>query len=121
MERSGSIPSLNQRWTAPEVLPDADINDENFHLRADIYSYGQVVAYTLTGKIPWQGRNSASVKVIHRNLIQKDDREEISKEEGSGRLTIMDVIRDCRLEKPERRPTAETLVARYYWGKRRPL
>ena len=121
MERSGSIPSHNQRWKAPEVLPGALINDEKLLLRADIYSYGQVVAYTLTGKIPWQGRNSASVEKIHSNLIQKDDREEIPGEEGSDQLTIMDVIQHCRLEKPEGRPLAETLVTCYYGGKRRPL
>ena len=121
MERSGSIPLHNQRWKAPEVFLDALINDEKFLLRADIYSYGQVVEYTLTGKIPWQGRNSASVELIHSNLIQKDDREEIPGEEGSDQLTIMDVIQHCRLEKPEGRPLAETLVTRYYGGKRRPL
>ena len=61
------------------------------------------------------------MEAIHSNLIQEDDRKEIPEEERSGQLTIMDVIQDCRLVKPERRPTAETLVTRYYRGKRRPL
>ena len=89
-----------------------------FHLRADIYSYGQLVAYTLTGKMPWQGRNSVSVRGIADDLIQKGDRVEIP-ERLSGQL--MNVIQDCRLEEPEKRPTAETLVMHYYSGKRRPL
>ena len=91
------------------------LNDEMFHLRADIYSYGQLVAYTLTGKMPWQGRNSVSVKGIRNNLIQKDDRVEIT-EKLSGQLK--DVIQDCRLEEPEKRPTAERLVMHYYSGKK---
>ena len=100
-----------------EVYTDI-LNDEMFHLRADIYSYGQLVAYTLTGKMPWQGRNSVSVKGIDNDLIQKGDRVEIP-ERLSGQL--MNVIRDCRLEEPEKRPTAETLVMHYYSGKRKPL
>ena len=78
-----------------------------FHLRADIYSYGQLVAYTLTGKMPWQRRNSVSVKRIHDNLTQKEDRVEIP-EQLSGQLR--DVIQDCRLKELESRPTAERLV-----------
>ena len=100
-----------------EVYTDI-LNDEMFHLRADIYSYGQLVAYTLTGKMPWQGRNSVSVKGIDNDLIQKGDRVEIP-ERLSGQL--MNVIRDCRLEEPEKRPAAETLVMHYYSGRRRPL
>ena len=84
---------------------------------ADIYSYGQVMAYTLTGKMPWQGLDSLSVKGIH-NLIHKDNRVEIP-EHFSGQL--MDVIENCRLEEPKKRPAAETLVMHYYSGKRRPL
>ena len=75
------------------------------------------MAYTLTGKMPWQGLDSLSVKGIH-NLIQKDNRVEIP-EHFSGQLK--DVIEDCRLEEPEKRPTAETLVMYYYSGKRKPL
>ena len=92
-------------------------NDEEFHLMADIYSYGQVMAYTLTGKMPWQGLDSLSVKGIH-NLIHKDNRVEIP-EHFSGQL--MDVIENCRLEEPKKRPAAETLVMHYFSGKRRPL
>ena len=80
---------------------------------ADIYLYGQVMAYTLTGKMPWQGLDSVSM-----NGNQKDNRVEIP-EQLSGQLK--DVIQDCRLEEPEKRPAAETLVIHYYSGKRRPL
>ena len=80
--------TITNRWILPdgeteEQLSQEDyttgnvLNDEMFHLRADIYSYGQLVAYTLTGKMPWQGRNSVSVKGIHDNLTQKEDRVEI--------------------------------------------
>ena len=72
----------------------------------------------MTGKMPWQGRNSVSVKGIDNDLIQKGDRVEIP-ERLSGQL--MNVIRDCRLEEPEKRPTAETLVMHYYSGRSRPL
>ncbi|XP_044183686.1 uncharacterized protein LOC122964234 [Acropora millepora] len=136
VEHIGSDLSLfHARWAAPEVWHEyieeefwedgeteeqlsqevyTDVlNDEMFHLRADIYSYGQLVAYTLTGKMPWQGRNSVSVKGIRNNLIQKDDRVEIT-EKLSGQLK--DVIQDCRLEEPEKRPTAERLVMHYYSG-----
>ncbi|KAK2552329.1 Serine/threonine-protein kinase CTR1 [Acropora cervicornis] len=119
VEHIGSDLSLfHARWAAPEVWHEyieeefweevyTDIlNDEMFHLRADIYSYGQLVAYTLTGKMPWQGRNSVSVKNINNDLIQKGDRVEIP-ERLSGQL--LNVIQDCRLEEPEKRPTAETL------------
>ena len=85
-------------------------------MRVDIYSYGQVVAYTLTGKMPWQGRNSVSVKGIQSNLIQRDDRVEIP-EELSGKLR--DVILHCRMEDPECRPTADRLVMDYFSGKKR--
>ncbi|XP_067019261.1 uncharacterized protein [Acropora muricata] len=128
------LPLFHVRWTAPEVLDEyieeepceepeteeqlsqedySDVpNEEEFHLMADIYSYGQVVAYTLTGKMPWQGLNSLSVKGIH-HLIQKDNRVEIP-ERLNGQLR--NVIRDCRLEEPESRPAAETLVTHYYSG-----
>ena len=76
------------------------------------------MAYTLTGKMPWQGLNSVSVKGIHNNLIQKDDRVEIPEQLGG---QIRDVIQDCRMKEPESRPTAEELVMHYYSGKRKPL
>ncbi|XP_015762464.1 PREDICTED: serine/threonine-protein kinase CTR1-like isoform X6 [Acropora digitifera] len=128
------LPLGHVRWTAPEVLDEyieeepyeepeteeqlsqedySDVpNEEEFHLMADIYSYGQVMAYTLTGKMPWQGLNSLSVKGIH-TLIQKDNRVEIP-ERLNGQLR--NVIRDCRLEEPESRPAAETLVMHYFSG-----
>ena len=89
-----------------------------FHLRADIYSYGQLVAYALTGKMPWEGLNSVSVKGIDNDLIRMGDRVEIP-EQLSGQLR--DIIQDCRLKEPESRPTAERLVMHYYSGNRRPL
>ena len=108
-------------WTEPvEEKPEAeeeeyaDLEDELFYLRADIYSYGQVVAYTLTGNMPWQGRNSVSVKGIQNNLVQKEDRVEIP-DELTGKLR--DVIVDCRGENPEMRPTADKLVLEYFHGK----
>ena len=114
------MPVLSEPETEEQLSQEdySDVpNEEEFHLMADIYSYGQVVAYTLTGKMPWQGLNSLSVKGIH-NLIQKDNRVEIP-EPLNGQLR--NVIRDCRLEEPESRPAAETLVTHYYSGKRSPL
>ena len=64
--------------------------------------------------MPWQGRNSVSVKGIQNNLVQKEDRVEIP-EELTGKLR--NVIVDCRVEKPEERPTADTLVLEYFSGK----
>ena len=72
-----------------------------------------MVAYTLTGKMPWQGRNSVSVEGIQNNMIQTCDQVEIP--EGlSGKLR--DVIHDCRLEDPQVRPTADRLVLEYFSG-----
>ena len=85
-----------------------------FSLRADIFSYGQVVAYTLTGKMPWHGLNSLSVAGIQNNMIQSLDQVEIP-EELSGKLRS--VIHDCRLENPVARPTADRLVLDYFSGK----
>ena len=90
------------------------LDDKLFYLRADIYSYGQVVAYTLTGKMPWQGFNSVSVQPrIKNNMIQAHGQVEIP-EELSGNLR--DVIYDCRLEDPQVRPTADRLVLEYFSG-----
>ena len=89
-------------------------DDESFFLRVDIYSYGQVVAYTLTGKMPWHGRNSVSVAGIQNNTIQSLDQVEIPKE-LSGKLRS--VIDECRLEDPQARPTADGLVKDYFSGK----
>ena len=114
------MPILSEPETEEQLSQEdySDVqNEEKFHLMADIYSYGQVMAYTLTGKMPWQGLDSLSVKGIH-NLIQTDNRVEIP-EHFSGQLK--DVMEDCRLEEPESRPAAETLVMQYYSGKRRPL
>ncbi|XP_068751255.1 uncharacterized protein [Montipora capricornis] len=140
VERTGNDLSLfHARWTAPEVwdeyIDEEFINgseseseseeqlsqedypgngeDEMFYLRADIYSCGQVVAYTLTGKMPWHGRNSVSVKGIQNNLIQKDDRVEVPEELGG---QLRNVIQDCRMSNPEERPTAEKLVMDYFSG-----
>ena len=88
--------------------------DELFYLRADIYSYGQVVAYTLTGNTPWQGTNSVSVLGIQNNLIKKEDRVELPEELGG---LLRKVIEDCRMENPEMRPTADELVSEYFSGK----
>lgn len=74
-----------------------------------------MVAYTLTGNMPWQGRNSVSVEGIQNNLIQKEDRVEIP-EELTGKLR--NVILDCRVENPEMRPTADKLVLEYFSGKK---
>lgn len=138
VERTGNDLSLfHARWTAPEVWDEyideefingseseseeqlsqedypGDLEDEMFYLRADIYSCGQVVAYTLTGKMPWHGRNSVSVKGIQNNLIQKDDRVEVPEELGG---QLRNVIQDCRMSNPEERPTAEKLVMHYFSG-----
>ena len=88
--------------------------DELFYLRADIYSDGQVVAYTLTGNTPWQGTNSVSVLGIQNNLIKKEDRVELPEELGG---LLRKVIEDCRMENPEMRPTADELVLEYFSGK----
>ena len=79
-----------------------------------MYSYGQVVTYTLTGKMPWHGRNSVSVEEIQNNMIQSLDQVEIP-EKLSEKLTS--VILDCRLEDPQARPTADRLVLDYFCGK----
>ena len=76
--------------------------------------FRSVVAYTLTGKMPWHGQNSVSVAGIHNNMIQSCDQVEIP-EELSGKLR--GVIHDCRLEHPEARPTADRLVLDYFSGK----
>ena len=89
-------------------------DDDFFFLRADIFSYGQVVAYTLTEKMPWHGSNSLSVAGIQNNMIQSLDQVEIP-EELSGKLRS--VIHDCRLEDPKERPTADRLVQDYFKGK----
>lgn len=120
MEQFWTGPTFLHPWTEPvEEQPEeeeeyTDLDDELFYLRADIYSYGQVVAYTLTGNMPWQGRNSVSVQGIQNNLIQKEDRVEIP-EELTGKLG--NVILDCRVENPELRPTADKLVMEYFSGK----
>lgn len=139
VERSGNDLSLfHARWTAPEVWDDyiiddeynieeltnttedktveeecISLDDELFYLRADIYSYAQVVAYTLTGNMPWQGRNSVSVQGIQNNLIKKEDRVELPEELGG---VLRKVVEDCRLENPAKRPTADQLVLEYFSG-----
>lgn len=133
IERSDNDLSLfHARWTAPEVWDDyftddeynveeltdtteehTGFDDEFFYLRADIYSYAQVVAYTLTGNTPWQGRNSVSVQGIQNNLIKKEDRVELPEELGG---VLRKVIEDCRLENPEMRPRADQLVLEYFSG-----
>ena len=74
-----------------------------------------MVAYTLTGNTPWQGRNSVSVQGIQNHLIQKEDRVEIPKE-LTGKLR--EVIQDCRVDNPEIRPSADKLVLEYFSGKK---
>ena len=66
--------------------------------------------------MPWHGRNSVSVEGIQNNMIQSLDQVEIP-EELSGKLRS--VIHDCRLEDPQRRPTADRLVLDkiYFSGK----
>lgn len=82
---------------------------------ADIYSFSQVVAYALTGKMPWPGRNSVSVQAIRNNSIQWVDQVEIP-EQLSGTCTLRDVIYKCR-SNPESRPTAVELVTKSFGGK----
>ena len=72
-----------------------------------------MVAYTLTGEIPWHGQNSVSVAGIQNNMIQSLDKVEIP-EERSGKLRS--VIDECRLEDPQARPTADRLVLDYFSG-----
>ena len=68
-----------------------------------------MVAYTLTGKMPWHGQNTVNVAGI-----QSLDQVEIP-EELSGKLRS--VIHDCRQEDPKLRPTADSLVQDYFKGK----
>ena len=77
-----------------------------------------MVAYTLTGKMPWHGRNSVSVEGIQNNTIQSLDQVAIP-EELSGKLRS--VIHDCRLEDPQARPTADRLVQDYRYFKGKPI
>ena len=64
--------------------------------------------------MPWPGRNSVSVIGIRKNKGQKEDRVKIP-EELTGKLR--NIILDCRVENPERRPTADKLVSEYFSGK----
>ena len=77
---------LSETDTEAEQLSQEDYPDvpdnEKFHLMADIYSYGQLMAYILTGRMPWQGLDSLSVT---EGMIQKGDRVEIP-EQLSGQL-----------------------------------
>ena len=73
-----------------------------------------MVAYTLTGKMPWHGQNSMSVAGIQNNMIQSLDQVEIPEELGG---KLRSVIDDCRLEDPTARPTADRLVQEYFSGK----
>ena len=110
---------LSETDTEAEQLSQEDYPDvpdnEKFHLMADIYSYGQLMAYTLTGRMPWQRLDSLSVT---EGMIQKGDRVEIP-EQLSGQLR--NIIPRCRKKKPKSRPSAKRLVMHYYSGKRRPL
>lgn len=139
VDRMGNDISLfHARWTAPEVWDDFiddedsieeteatggccteedytdDQDDGRFYLCADIYSFSQVVAYALTGKMPWPGRNSVSVQAIRNNSIQRVDQVEIP-EQLSGTCTLRDVIYKCR-SNPESRPTAVELVTKSFGG-----
>ena len=66
--------------------------------------------------MPWHGQGTVSVAGIQNNMIQSHDQVEIP-EELSGKLRS--VIHDCRLEDPQRRPTADRLVLDkiYFSGK----
>ena len=72
------------------------------------------MAYSLTGKMPWHGRNSLSVAGIQNNMFQSLYQVEIPKE-LSGKLRR--VIHDCSLKNPQARPTAKRLFQHYFSGK----
>ena len=73
-----------------------------------------MVAYTLTGNMPWHGQNTVSVAGIQNNMVQSLDHVEIPEELGG---KLRSVIHDCRLEDPKERPTADQLVQDYFKGK----
>ncbi|XP_020917157.1 uncharacterized protein LOC110254472 isoform X2 [Exaiptasia diaphana] len=114
----------NARWTAPEiweyvdeadelneeVLDDQYHSDEVFFLRADIYSYGQVIAYLLTGESPWQGHHTASVENL-RNFIEKENKVNVPEKFGG---PLKQIIEACREENPEKRPTMQELIYNYF-------
>ena len=92
------------------LVPDLEVPDDTC---ADIYSYGQVVAYLLTGERPWPGRNSLSVQGIRENLIEKEY--VVIPEDLKGELR--DIIQECREDDPCKRPSADTLVSKYFSSK----
>lgn len=94
---------------------DDEYYDESFYLRADIYSYGQVIAYLLTGEAPWRGRHTASVANLRQKFSERENKIMVSEELGRGPLK--EIIDICREEDPKNRPEMKDLVYNYFSSK----
>ncbi|XP_032239493.1 uncharacterized protein LOC116619161 [Nematostella vectensis] len=131
---SGEMSLFQARWAAPEVwthdvgseyqeeyyqddnarLPEDEnfgFDEDTFFLRADIYSYGQVLAYMISGTCPWAGRNSVSVVGIRENLFQQEDKVKVPPDLKGD---LRKIIASCRESDPAKRQTSKELVTRYF-------
>ena len=92
-----------------------DYEVESF-MKADIFSYGLVVHYMVTGVKPWASEKTVAT-VYERFGI---DNEVVLPEPPNnlGQGPLQDLYDSCLCIEPEKRPTAEEIINKKFQGKR---
>lgn len=106
------IQPVNERWGAPELLTVTDGSHEVDHFKADIFSFGYVLAYTLTGKKPFSTRDTMSL--CNSSVISNI--KPVSLEGVLENDPLKQSILACQNLDPSARPSAVEVMAEYFTG-----
>ena len=106
----------NVRWVAPELLSEAPYWTLDNIKAGDMYCFGNVLAFALTGQRPHE--KTASFTLIYReDLIHHAIIPDLPK---SLKGCLQDAVFHCLQEIPENRPTAAAALKTYFSFERNP-
>ena len=87
-------------WYSPEVISSGDYDDGEEKSAQDVYSYGMLVLYLMTGVVPWASKRNLQILRFITNHEKPEIPEYLPE-------TISYLITECLDPKPSSRPAFE--------------
>jgi serine/threonine protein kinase len=113
------------RWMAPELWPGhtrADQISSDCLVKSDMYSYGLVMLFLITGTTPWDNTSEESICPFDESM--KSDGSWPSEPPSDIRYTVpsvlaselQNIVNVCYVEDPLKRATSELVHGQFFWG-----
>lgn len=91
-----------KHWMAPEVM-----ENKNYSLKADVYSFGIMIWEICTRKTPYEGKNQQEIALGLINKKIRPDKSLIPRDTPAG---LVDLMEFCWHEDPTVRPNFEQIL-----------